>query len=402
MRHNSHILLYTDDADTGGVAQYNHALLCHLAEKGYRASCAQKFSHGPLVAAQAQLGIGHHWLPFELIADSRRSFGDIDYPTNVFWRLEPDLILFSNSCPVSNFAGKEAAVRLGLPFVVVESFADEPLAKRFAGMVRRLAEHYAQARAVVTVSTHTLHLLRQAFGLPLSAGQVIYYGRPALYFERPKPALRAHLRGELGIGEEDVVCLTTARLEEVKGHWFLLAGLKHLRQSLLWQRLRFVWLGGGSLEEQLATTVEREGLTGQIYLLGHRWDAADWLSAADIFVLTSLAEGMPLSVMEAMAKGLPVLATAVSGVPEELGPTGRLLPDPTRHAPAFGRELVATISAWAADANLRREIGAACREQALVRFREERMLQETQDVLEMALAGQCVYLSRVQCNQLTL
>src|SRR5205823_10081808 len=123
-----------------------------------------------------------------------------------------------------------------------------------------------------------------------------------------------------------------------------------------------------------------------VHLLGQRRDAVDWLSAADVFVLTSLAEGMPLAVMEAMAKGLPVMATAVSGVPEELGTTGRLLPDPKRAPEALMRVLVAAIEAWAASAELRRSLGAACQERARVMFREERMLAETRAVIERALA----------------
>jgi glycosyltransferase involved in cell wall biosynthesis len=57
----------------------------------------------------------------------------------------------------------------------------------------------------------------------------------------------------------------------------------------------------------------------RVHLMCQRWDEANWLDAADMFVGTSLAEGMPVELMEAMAKGLPVMATAVSGIPEELG-----------------------------------------------------------------------------------
>ena len=111
----------------------------------------------------------------------------------------------------------------------------------------------------------------------------------------------------------------------------------------------------------------------------------DWLDAADLFVLTSLAEGMPLAIMEAMAKGLPVMATAVSGIPEELGESGHLLPDPWRGSNAVVEDMVATIGAWAADADWRRRIGTACRERALVMFREERMLRQTREVIERAV-----------------
>jgi glycosyltransferase involved in cell wall biosynthesis len=383
----TNVLLYTDDADAGGVAQYNHALVCELAKHHYRITCVHKVSRSPLVAIRVRLGIRHQWLPFDPVADFGRSLSDVSYPANLFQQLGPDLILFSNGCPVSNFAAKEAAVRLGVPFVVIENSSADYLVARFAKYAPDLASHYANARAVIAVSKQTLQMLRRHFGLPAAVGEVIYGGRPAHFFEPPDPAVRARLRAELNIGDEDVLCLTTARLDPVKGHAFLVGALMRLRQSPQWRRLHFVWIGGGPLQARLAATLEEAHLTERVHLLGQRRDVADWLGAADMFALTSLTEGMPLTVMEAMAKGLPVMATAVSGIPEELSPTGRLLPDPNRQPEACVQELVATISSWASNADLRREVGAACRERALVLFQEERMLDQTRAVIEQVLGA---------------
>src|SRR5260370_6571574 len=104
-----------------------------------------------------------------------------------------------------------------------------------------------------------------------------------------------------------------------------------------------------------------------------------------MFVLPSDYEGMPLAIMEAMARGLPVAASAVSGIPEELGTTGRLLPAPHVDAEATVRDLVDTLVSWSADANSRKAVGAACRERALLMFREERMVEETLRVVDRAL-----------------
>jgi hypothetical protein len=121
--------------------------------------------------------------------------------------------------------------------------------------------------------------------------------------------------------------------------------------------------------------------------LGQRSDIPDLLTASDIFVFPSKAEGMPLSVMEAMAKGLPVIASAVSGIPEELGDTGKLLPDPNHDPQETVRELVDTLQAWAADHNLRTSVGQACHQRATQMFKEERMLAEHIALIEQALAG---------------
>ena len=65
--------------------------------------------------------------------------------------------------------------------------------------------------------------------------------------------------------------------------------------------------------------------------------------------MPSLYEGMPIAIMEAMAKGVPVIATSVSGIPEELGDTGKLLADPNLDARSTVDELVATIQHWSCD-----------------------------------------------------
>jgi hypothetical protein len=184
---------------------------------------------------------------------------------------------------------------------------------------------------------------------------------------------------------DDVICLTTARFEKTKGYQFQLTALKQLRRLPEWERLHFVWIGAGSTHEQVSATLEREHLRDRVHLLGHRWDIADWLDAADMFILPSMAEGMPLAIMEAMGKGLPILASAVSGIPEQLGPTGCLLPDPNHQPQEVVQGLVETISSWARDPDLRQQVGEGCRQRAAAMFREERMLRETRGVVERAL-----------------
>ena len=95
---------------------------------------------------------------------------------------------------------------------------------------------------------------------------------------------------------------------------------------------------------------------------------------------------MPLAVMEAMAKGLPVVASAVSGIPEELGATGQLLPDPRQHCNQAVLTLAQTIVLWTQQAKIRRQVGAACRARAELMFREELMVRRTLDVVARVIA----------------
>lgn len=86
-----------------------------------------------------------------------------------------------------------------------------------------------------------------------------------------------------------------------------------------------------------------------------------------------------------MAKGLPVIATGVSGTPEALGQTGKLLPDPGISPQETVRGLTTTIEAWAADSGLRRITGQACKKRAEEMFREERMLEEYLEIVRCTL-----------------
>ncbi len=106
-------------------------------------------------------------------------------------------------------------------------------------------------------------------------------------------------------------------------------------------RAEFVWVGDGPLEDELRPRVRRLGLGRRVHLLGRRADVRVLLAAADVLVLPSLFEGLPLVVLEAMAARVPVVATDLTGTAEavEDGATGRLAPsaDPALWPPASSR-----------------------------------------------------------------
>jgi protein O-GlcNAc transferase len=380
-----HVLLYTDDPDRGGVAHYNHSVLLALARAGHRVSCVQSTSEGPLVQEQRAAGVQHHWLDYDTGKDFARTIDDEASARRIFEAALPDLIIFSDCCPVSNLAAREAALRLGIPYIVVVGFVGVYLAKNFASQLPVLARHYAAAREVVAVSAENLALLRSHFGLGVDAGRVIHYGRPEKFFAPRDETTRARLRAELNLPADAIVCLTAARLTAVKGFLYQLVAASHLVKRPDCSRLHFVWAGDGDQRAEIERTIAQSGLAGRVHLLGHRWDVADWYDAADIFVLPSDLEGMPLAIMEAMAKGLPVVATAVSGIPEELGHTGALLTPAARDANALIRDLVHTLELWTKDGAQRARLGEAGRQRAQAMFREELMLTRTLDLVSATL-----------------
>ncbi len=389
----AHILLYTDDYGLGGVAQYNHSLLLALRDVKYEVSCVRTRSENPLYQKEAAAGVNHVWLDYDTVADFDKTVQDFDGNYRLFQAQQPDLILFSDSCPTSNFAAKMAALALKIPYVVVVGFVAPYLAERMSNLLDGLQQQYAGALSVIAVSQENLDLLHQLFRLAPDKGEVIYYGRPPSYFAPQDRAVRDRLRRQIGIPDDAILCFTAARLEPVKGFQFQIEAIAQLKATPLWERLYFVWAGEGSYRAELEANIQYLGVGDRVLLLGQRWDVADWLNAADIFVFPTVYEGMPLAVMEAMAKGVPVVASAVSGIPEELGDTGKLLTPPMENSGATVAELVKTIQLWATNADLRRAVGMSVRQRAVLMFREERMVRETMTAIEQALLPEGDYVS---------
>ncbi|MEG4488434.1 glycosyltransferase [Microcoleus sp. D2_18a_B4] len=392
----SHILLYnTDDPGVGGLAQYNHAILCQLALLGYRVTCVQTKHSSPLVERERELGIEHLWLDFSTHKDLQRLLRNTQDAQEIFASNKPDMIIFSDGWPFANFAAKQVVIQMGIPYMMVIGLVMPEHAIFACGDVVPYVEgvlyHCLQARAVIVGAYEHLNLLCQHFKLPKERGQVIYLGRSPKYFAPPNAAARQRLRQEIDIPEDAIVCFTSARLASIKGHRYQIEAIKQLQQSPVWSKLYFVWAGTGegsadNVEIELRETIKELGVSDRVKAIGQRWDILDWLDASDIFILTSVADAAPsLAVMEAMAKGLPVVATAVGGIPEGLGDTGKLLPDPNTDPEGTARELAKTVEAWAMNPELRHQIGQACKQRAEKLFKEERMLAESIEAIEKAL-----------------
>ena len=117
------------------------------------------------------------------------------------------------------------------------------------------------------------------------------------------------IRDEFGIGSSDIVIIYVGRLEQVKGIAYLLEAAKNL--SKRFENIRFLIVGDGPLRSKF-----EKHSNPQIILTGWRNDVANLLNASDIFILPSLSEGLPISILEAYALGKPVIATNVGAVPD--------------------------------------------------------------------------------------
>lgn len=190
---------------------------------------------------------------------------------------------------------------------------------------------------------------------------------------RAAAAHRDAMRAELGVGPDDVVVGIVANFRREKAYEVLLAAAD--RAVAADPRLRFVSVGQGPLEDEMRAVLA--GLSGRdrITLLGYRDDPLRVMSAFDVFTLTSRHEGLPVALMDALALGLPIVATAVGGIPQAVtdGVEARLVSpagagdradagvpgDPGTDDDRVVRELADAYVALAADPGLRRRMGDA-------------------------------------------
>lgn len=189
---------------------------------------------------------------------------------------------------------------------------------------------------------------------------------------------RTEMRAALGLPADAPVAGMIARLTEQKGHRFLFEALAATPELA---KVHLLVIGGGDLEQALVSRVEALGLTARVHFLGPRRDLGDLLGAMDVFVMPSLWEGLPLSLVLAMGAGVPSVATAVAGIPEVIDDyrTGLLVP--ASSSPALGAALARLFT----DPALRAKIARAGRASVLPRFGVDKYVESVAQLYDQLL-----------------
>lgn len=238
---------------------------------------------------------------------------------------------------------------------------------------------YGQADFLITTGETVRRGLAASGLFPLEHSASISTGVDLDRF-RPRPEQRLEARRALGLDGEGPVVGVVAYLREDKGLEVLLRAmpeiLLHSRDSVL------VIVGEGPLRSRLEAVARGLNLQDAVRFAGLREDVPDLLAAFDVFCLPSLRnEGVPQSVLQAAAAGLPVVSTAVGGIPEAVahGRTGIVVP------PGDAGELAGAISGLLADPANGRRLGTAGRQRVSTSFSIEHMLDLTEEAYESAL-----------------
>jgi glycosyltransferase involved in cell wall biosynthesis len=190
---------------------------------------------------------------------------------------------------------------------------------------------------------------------------------------------RSEVRAQMGVGEKDILLLSVGRLVYQKAHEYLVAAMPAVLKEN--PNVKVGVCGDGVLRADLERQIQSLGLEKQINLLGMQADVTKYLAAADVFVLPSRWEGLPIALLEAMSAGLPVIATRVEGVDEvvEEGMHGILV------KPESTEELVKAILQLSRDTTQRQRMGKAARLRVLNSFTVDRMCERYLNVFEHSL-----------------
>jgi L-malate glycosyltransferase len=174
-----------------------------------------------------------------------------------------------------------------------------------------------------------------------------------------------------------------AALVPHKGQRYLIEAARHVVREI--PDARFVILGEGELREQLEHSVREHGLEKHVLLPGFRTDVLGCIKSFDVFVMSSVTEGLGTSLLDAMACSRAVVATRAGGIPEVVqdGTTGALVPP--RDGPAMGRAIVRLL----ADRALRERMGDAGLARVRALFTVERMVEATAAVYARLIAAKC-------------
>jgi glycosyltransferase involved in cell wall biosynthesis len=260
-----------------------------------------------------------------------------------------------------------------VPLVNTDHCKAYPTSRRWRWLERTASRF---AGAFVAVSEDSRSDLIRHQGISERKLTTIYNG-----LARPQTSVDtfASLRRDLGIGADELIVGTAARLEAQKGLDLLLDAAPAVLDAV--PNARFVIVGSGSEHAALRHHAQQRGIGARVLFTGFRLDAADLIGTFDCFVQTSYWEGMPMTLLEAMALQKPIVATAVGGVPEvvEDGVTGALLPE--RDCSLLSKLIVDVL----ANPTVAREMGRAGYERFLARFTAEQMASRYEALYEDVL-----------------
>ena len=284
----------------------------------------------------------------------------------IFKTLRPDVV-YSFNCAGNAYA-RLAGLLAGVPILITGERS--PDMSRFMALLERLLLPFTEC--VICNAEAIRRDLIERIGLP--ERKVITIPNAVVIPPEAGRQEREAARRAIGARDDEIVVGTITRIATEKNLGMLVRAAGLCRTATA--RLRYCIVGGGPDEKALRDAIREQELDDRITMLGPRKDAWTLLPGFDLFVLTSRIEGLPNTVMEAMAAGLPCLCTDVGGCRElvEDGVTGYLV------SPDDERALAARILEMVADPRARTRMGRCGKERIVTDYPVERLVSRVQKV----------------------
>lgn len=285
-----------------------------------------------------------------------------------------DILNVHNLAPLIYAGGAARLLRSG-PRVI---YTEHNQIHRANALARRRFRQYARlSHTMITVSHDLERTLVDKVKVPRPV-ETIHNGIDGSAYGHPSDG---SVRRELGIDRRAFVFGTAVVLSEQKGIGYLLDAAKIVLAEE--PTIEFVVAGDGPLRNDLEAKARREGLGSKVRFVGYRSDIPALIASYDVYVLPSLWEGLPLALLEALAQGLPVVASAVGGNPEviEHGVNGLLVP------PGDSRALAESLLRVHRDPELVRRARAANPQKFAARFSVDAMIRSYVRLFEEQMAA---------------
>lgn len=342
-----------DGLGMGGAERLMVPLLAHLDRGQFasRVGVLQTKENNPLAEDIRRLGVPVDEIPVRRLRDPSA------LPRLRAYLAAHQINLVHTQLEFANILGNLAAKTLHLPSVATVHVlpSDEARLKARLHQWTEWAFLYLFCDRVLTVSEETRRSFIRHSRFPAQRVQTLYNGIDLAQIPLV-PSDRLSVRQELGIPQEAQLLVTVAILRPLKGIHLMLQALPTILEKH--PHTFYLIVGDGPQRSQLEEQARALGIAARVIFTGMRRDIPRLLNSSDLFVLPSLSEALPTVLAEAMAAKLPIVASAVGGIPEMLipGENGMLVPPPSPQGFADA------CSTLLDDASRRKQMGTRGRE----------------------------------------
>lgn len=221
---------------------------------------------------------------------------------------KPDIV--HTSLFYANFFGRIASLFKASPVVIAEERSMYTEKRVYHVIIDRVLSYFTDK--IIVCSNSVLNFTVKQERIKKDKFCLLYNAVDAERFDIPQT--KEELRREYGFQEEQFIIGTVGSLIPKKGHRFLLEAMYEVCKDI--PAFKLLVIGEGECEKELRDLVKSRNMGDKVEFLGARKDVPQFMKMMDIFVLASLQEGFPRTLIEAMYAGLPVIASNISGIPE--------------------------------------------------------------------------------------